>query len=69
MKLLQETTVWDTPNHIYVVTDDKWYAYGYYKYDKESGTFAKQVEMFKKPLRFYVKNRTFKVLAEGFQLK
>ena len=67
MILLQETTNWDTPNHIYVVTDDKQFLYGYYK--REENAFSKEVSMLKKPIRFYTKGRTFKILASGFNLK
>lgn len=59
MIVLQETTKWDSPtasNHIYVVSDDKQKLIAYIK----AGT--KEVYRFKKPLPFYIKGRTFRVM-------
>jgi hypothetical protein len=56
--LLQETTDWDTPNHIYIVTEKKDRLVGYFK--KGSAV----PEMFKKPLRFETRRRTFKRIGK-----
>lgn len=59
MIVLQETTKWDNPkaaNHIYIVSDDKRQLIAYIK----QGT--KEVQKFKKPLPFYIKDRTFRKL-------
>jgi hypothetical protein len=55
--LLQEITDWDTPNHIYIVTEKKDRLIGYIK----KGT--SEPEMFKRPVRFETRLRKFKQLA------
>jgi hypothetical protein len=54
MKILQEITDWDTPNHTYFVNDskDKMYAY-----IKSTGV---NVERFRVPIKFSVSRRKFK---------
>ena len=56
MKVLQETTVWEdnTPNHIYFLEKDR--CVGYVK--AQTGERI----MFKKPMRFDKRYRTFKEL-------
>ena len=60
MKILQEITQWDFPNHIYFVNDskDKMFAY-----IKASG---KQVEKFKVPMPFGVSKRKFQEIPNTF---
>lgn len=53
MKFIQEITEWDTPNHIYYVSDDKSRLVGYIQ--KNSINLLK----FDFPIRFSVKNRKF----------
>ena len=63
MKFFQETTKWstnDTPNHIYLFSDDKSKAFGYVK----AGT--KDVIKFKSPIRFDLRGRTFKTVPNTF---
>jgi len=56
--LLQETTQWDFPSNIYVVTENKQRCVGYFKngYDIP--------DMFKKPVSFDTRYRTFKTLGK-----
>ena len=56
MITLKETTKWDNPNHTYFVTDDKQKVLGYIKQD------TTEEIMFKTPLKFDVRRRTFKEL-------
>ena len=58
MLVLQEITKWkdNTPNHTYVVSDDKWTMFGFIP----SGETKKV--MFKAPMRFNTKGREFKIL-------
>jgi hypothetical protein len=59
MKFYQETTNWgehNTPNHIYLLTDDMRKAYGYIKHGTEDAF------VFKKPYYFDPRNRTFSVV-------
>lgn len=58
MKFFQETTVWDGnyPNHIYLLSDDKSKMYAYIR----AGTNEHKV--FKKPIGFDPRHRTFKDL-------
>ena len=58
MKILQETTVWDTavPNHIYYVSDNKENLLAYIKASNNEPV------VFKKPIKFSIRNRTFKEL-------
>ena len=58
MKFYQETTVWagNYPNHIYLLTTDKSKMYGFLR----KGTDEPKV--FKKPIQFDPRGRTFKVV-------
>lgn len=58
MLILQETTKWkdNTPNHTYVVSDDKGTLFGYYPFSN-----TKRV-MLKNPMRFDMRGRTFKTI-------
>ena len=56
MITLKETTKWEYPNHTYFVTDDKQKVLGYIKQD------TTEEIMFKTPLKFDVRRRTFKEL-------
>lgn len=60
MKVLQEITDWDTPNHIYFTNDskDKMFAY-----IKSSG---KDIERFKVPMPLKVSGRKFKEIENTF---
>ena len=60
MKVLQEITAWDTPNHIYFVNDskDKMFAY-----IRASG---KDIERFKVPMPLKVSGRKFKEIENTF---
>lgn len=56
--LLQETTNWDTPNHIYITNETKDKVYGFFPYP------SKQAERFAKPMKFDTRWRKFKTLAK-----
>ena len=58
MKWMRETTVWEdpTPNHLYLLDDDKCYAY------IKAGTNEHKV--FSKPMKFDLRRRTFKLVKE-----
>jgi hypothetical protein len=58
MKILQETTVWDTavPNHIYYVTDSKDKMLAYIKASNNEPV------VLSKPIKFDTRHRTFKEL-------
>ena len=60
MKVLQEITQWDTPNHIYFTNDskDKMFAY-----IKSSG---KDIERFKVPMPLKVSGRKFREIENTF---
>ena len=62
LKFLQETTVWPnkTPNHVYVLTDDKTKMVGYVPAGKN------RVFTFKAPIRIDLRGRTFKVVKNTF---
>jgi hypothetical protein len=53
MILVQETTDWTTPNHRYILDDSRQYMHGYIKSGRAD------VEMFKSPIRFSTRGRTF----------
>ena len=53
MKYFRETTDWKTPNHTYLLNDSKQYMHGYI----QLGTT--DVKMFKSPIRFDTRGRTF----------
>lgn len=59
MLILKETSKWPdaTPNHTYIVSDNKEFVYGYIK----KGT--SKIELFSKRGRFYARYRTFKLLG------
>lgn len=63
MKVFQETTEWDWPNHIYFLSDSKDKIFGYIKRGSD------QVETIKKPYRFFSKNRTFKEVPNTWGFK
>lgn len=53
MKYFRETTDWDTPNHTYLLDDSKQYMHGYIQQGRAD------TEMFKSPIRFDTRGRTF----------
>lgn len=53
MKVFKEITEWDTPNHVYILSDDKSKMYAYVKRNTTT------VTEFKKPYRFDSKGRKF----------
>lgn len=53
MKIVQETTDWSTPNHVYVLSDDMRSMIAYLP----MGT--KIIKRFKKPIGFDPRGRTF----------
>lgn len=56
MKILQETTVWsspNTPNHTYILNDDRSMMIAFLPAGSST------VKKFKKPIRFDARNRTF----------
>lgn len=59
MLILKETTKWPdfTPNHTYVVSNNKEFVYGYIKQG------CTRIEMFSKRGRFYARYRKFKLLG------
>jgi hypothetical protein len=63
MKILQETTDWEVPNHTYFVTDgkDKMFAYV-----KASGD---EVQEFTKPIPFSTSHRKFKEIDNIWNFK
>ena len=61
MKLYRETTDWDTPNHTYLLSDTKQYMHGYIKQG------CAELEMFKAPIRFDTRGRTFQFVSEYSQ--
>ena len=65
MKFYQETTEWagSTPNHIYLLNDSKDRALGYVK----SGT--DDLIVFKSPLNFNTRRRTFKQVRNRWGFK
>jgi len=54
MITVQETTKWDTPNHIYILNDDKSKMFGYIPVGNTEPV------MFQKPMKFDKRHRTFK---------
>ena len=61
MKLYRETTDWDTPNHTYLLSDTKQYMHGYIKQG------CAELEMFKAPIRFDTRGRTFQYVSDYSQ--
>ena len=65
MILVQETTDWEYKNHVYLLSDDMWTMYGYFKFGK-----SKEFKMFTKPIKgFDKRHRTFKVLQKNLTMK
>lgn len=60
MKVLQEITDWDTPNHVYFTNDSKDKIYAYIK---ASGG---AVEKFRVPMKFKTSGRKFKEVPNTF---
>lgn len=60
MLIVKETTVWkdNTPNHVYVLSDDKRTMFGYVK----AGTTERKT--FRKGMMFDPRDRTFVVLKK-----
>ena len=65
MKFYEETTKWEvsTPNHTYLLSDDKSKAFAYVR----AGT--RTVFKFKAPLRLNLRGRTFKAVPNTFGYK
>ena len=66
MILARETTKWDVeyrqPNHTYLMSDSMSKIYGYFKWNN-----SKDFMMFKKPINFDKRYRTFKVIQKGIK--
>jgi len=58
MKLYKETTNWTTPNHTYLLNDSKQYMHGCIKLG------SADVQLFKAPIRFDTRGRTFQFVSE-----
>ena len=60
MLLLRETSKWldSTPNHTYVVSDNKEFVYGYIK------AGHRKIELFSKRGRFHSRYRSFRLLGK-----
>jgi uncharacterized Zn finger protein len=58
MKFYKETTAWDVPNHVYLLSTDKSKMYGYIKRGSDVA------ETFKKPYRFDTRGRQFVEVKE-----
>ena len=58
MKFYKETTAWEAPNHIYLLTTDKSKMYGYIKSSTQENV------VFKKPMRFDTRGRSFVEVKE-----
>jgi hypothetical protein len=56
MKILKETTDWAFPNHIYYLTDNKERMIAFIN------STTNEHKVFKKPIRFDMRHRTFVVL-------
>ena len=65
MILAKETTKWEYQNHTYLLSDDMWTMYGYFKNND-----PKEFKMFKKPIKGFDKRyRTFKVIQKNLSMK
>jgi len=53
MNYFRETTDWNTPNHVYLLDDNKQYMHGYMVDGREP------LQKFKAPIRFDTRGRTF----------
>jgi hypothetical protein len=65
MILAKETTKWDSehqPNHTYLMSDSMSKIYGYFKWHNPNDFM-----MFKKPIQFDKRYRTFKVIQKGIK--
>ena len=64
MLTVQETTEWEvpTPNHKYILSNDKRWMIGYYRFDDRRPT------IFPVPRKFDAKGRTFDVLIKTYDL-
>jgi hypothetical protein len=62
MKFYQELTQWqgNTPNHVYLLNDDRSRAIGYVKHDTDD------LIVFKKSVTFSTKNRKFKEVKNSW---
>ena len=60
MKVVQETTEWSHPNHVYFLNDDRNKMVAYL----QSGTV--QIREFKKPISFYTKGRKFQEVPNSW---
>lgn len=60
MLILKETSKWpdSTPNHTYIVSDNKEFVYGYIKEG------ALKIELFRNRSRFHQRYRKFKLLGK-----
>ena len=65
MKFYEETTKWETrtPNHTYLLSDDKSKAFAYVRAGTES------VFKFKRPIKLDLRGRTFKAVPNTFGYK
>ena len=63
MKILQETTDWDFPNHTYFVTEGKDKMFAYVKASGE------EVQEFAKPIPFSTSHRKFKEIDNIWNFK
>jgi hypothetical protein len=66
MILAKEITKWDVeyrqPNHTYLMSDSMSKIYGYFKWNN-----SKDFTMFKNPIRFDKRYRTFKIIQKGLK--
>jgi len=66
MILAKEITKWDVeyrqPNHTYLMSDSMSKIYGYFKWNN-----PKDFTMFKNPIRFDKRYRTFKIIQKGLK--
>ena len=65
MILAKETTKWEGGlqcNHTYLMSDNMEKIFGYFKFNR-----SKDFMMFKKPIRFDKRYRTFKVIQKGIK--
>lgn len=65
MKFFQETTVWgyNTPNHVYLLSDDKSKMYAYVRHGTDT------VFTFKKPIGISARGRKFMEVANTYNYK
>ena len=59
MNYFRETTDWNTPNHVYLLDDNKQYMHGYMVDGREP------LQKFKAPIRFDTRGRTFVFHSAG----